>query len=73
MENSKVWYLSKGIWGGILSGLVGALALLGVAVDANFVNVVSDKIVLVIPAAITVVGAILAIVGRIKAVKKIGK
>ena len=70
---NKSWYRSKGVWGGILAGIVGVLGLIGLAVPADFVEVVSDKIVVCIEAGIALVGGALAIYGRVKAVEKIGK
>lgn len=71
--NTKPWYLSKTIWGGVLAALVGALGLFGLGFPADFVSGVTDDVVRSIEAGVALVGGALAIWGRVKAVTKVGK
>ena len=68
--DSKPWYMSKTVWGGLLS-IVGiacprAIAALGGS------DAAADQIITVVGAGVTLVGGILAIYGRVKASTTIG-
>lgn len=67
MKDEKIWYLSRGIWGGVAS-IVGGLALLvGIEIDVNEVEALRESML----ALATVVGGILSVVGRKRAESKI--
>ena len=65
----KHWYLSKTIIGGILALLAGIAGLFGYAIDASAQATLTDLIY----SASSAIGGIVAIVGRIKADRKVGK
>lgn len=74
METKK-WYQSKGIDGG-LATIAGAIAMIIVMVLKHFgIDAVSetDNIVNLIIAAVTCIGGLLAIIGRLKAKTTIGR
>jgi hypothetical protein len=67
MENKKPWYVSKTVWSGILTVLIGAYDLIGANLAPTFGWTLPQ-----VPAWIfTVLGA-LGIYGRVSAEKKIG-
>ncbi len=64
----KVWYRSKGIWGGLITFLSLILALFfGVQVSEDEKTVFIDSLVAIGTALSLLFGGILAIVGRVKA------
>ena len=65
----KHWYLSKTIIGGILALLAGIAGLFGYALDAE----TQRSLVELIYSLSSTIGGIVAIVGRIKADRKVGK
>jgi len=69
MEDNKPWYASKGVWGSLVAmgaGIAGAIW--GVSVtDADQATIVSS-----ITAIAGAVGGIIALIGRLKASKKVG-
>lgn len=72
--NVKTWYKSRTIWGGIVaisSGLVSAA--FGVHLDASIQQSIVDYAVNYGPSAGCMVGGLVAIYGRIKAIATIGK
>ena len=72
MENeTKKWYLSRGIWGGILVVLGLVLQFFGIQLSAEEQNQISGLIIEIIAVVSELVGAILAIVGRVKAKTRI--
>lgn len=71
--DSKPWYLSKAIWGGVMAAIVGALGLLGFVFPEGFVDAMSGDLVATVTAGVALVGGVLAIIGRVKAVTRIGK
>lgn len=64
---TKKWYESKTIWGGIIALLAAALGAFGYVIDTDTQATIVE-LVNVIGAAI---GGLLAIIGRIKANKKV--
>ena len=66
--NNKPWWKSKGVWGGVVAALAAVAAVFGITVDEVTQKVILDAIVAVTAA----IGAILAIVGRVKAKGGIG-
>lgn len=69
MEDFKGMFASKTVWGGIVALLAGVLGLLGYTVNA------ADQATLIemATAVAASVGGVIAIYGRVKASKKIGK
>ena len=70
---TKPWYMSKGIWGGVLAAIVGFLGLFGFVFPPEFVEAMSTDVVATVTAGVALTGGVLAIIGRLKAVKKVGK
>ena len=64
---TKKWYESKTIWGGIIALLAAALGAFGYAVDTDMQATIVDLVTVIG----TAVGGLLAIIGRIKAHKKV--
>lgn len=71
-QNQKPWYLSKTIWGAIIGVMAGGLALVGHGLSSDAQTWLTDEVVQVIEAGVTVVGGLFAIYGRVKAETKIG-
>ena len=69
---SKPWYLSKGVIGGLVSAVAGVLALLGHALPDGSIPFLTDQVTNIAEGVFAVVGGITAIYGRIKADKRIG-
>ena len=70
MEESKSWYQSKTIIGILvtfLAGIVGILKIFGIDLGLG-----EAEITAFILAVFTVIGTVLAVVGRLKATKSIG-
>lgn len=66
METKK-WYQSKAIWGGIVAVASGLAGLIGVEIDEQ----TQQDIVNVIVEVGSVVGGVMAIYGRLKANKEV--
>ena len=66
MMNKKKWYLSKGVIGGLVAGLATIAGLLGYNVGVEGQEEITTGV-------IALVGAALAIYGRVKAVDKVKK
>lgn len=66
---TKKWFESKAIWGGIIALLAAIAGAFGYAVDAD----TQTNIVELVTVIGTGLGGLLAIFGRIKAEKKVGK
>jgi hypothetical protein len=69
---TKPFYASMGIWGGAIAGASVLFGFFGVTIDAETQRVIATEAVALITAAGTVIGSVLAIWGRIRAVKRIG-
>lgn len=69
MEENKAWWQSKTVWGGLVAVGASAAGLLGYTVDAGMQDQLAELFVL----GATAIGGFIAIFGRIKATKKIGK
>ena len=68
METKK-WWESKAVWGGIVAVLAGAAGLFGVSLGVEDQAYVIDAITAIASA----VGGLLAVYGRVKADTKVGK
>ena len=69
MEDVKGMFQSKAIWGGIIAVLAGIAGLFGVQIDPSLQAEIATQAI----AAVSVIGGALAIYGRLKATKSIGK
>ena len=69
MYDEKLWWQSKGVWGGLVAALAGVAGLAGYVVDADSQAAIVEILLLVSGS----VGGVLATVGRVKATKVIGK
>ncbi|WP_102957775.1 hypothetical protein [Mangrovicella endophytica] len=67
MEDTKSWYQSKTIWGSLVSLGVALASFFGVDIEGS----TSDALILALGNAATAVGAVVAIIGRIRAEKSI--
>lgn len=66
---AKKWWESKAVWGGIVAVLAGASGLFGITLGADEQAQVADAAMAIASA----VGGLLAVYGRVKADKKVGK
>lgn len=71
--NNKSWYASKGVWGGIIAVLAGVLPLVGVNLTGDDQTVVAEGLAAIGAAVAAIIGGGVAIWGRLKAKKPIGK
>jgi hypothetical protein len=69
--NSKNWYESKGVWGGIVAVLAGIMAMAGHSLSPQTQQVIVDNGVGIATAVATIAGGLVAIYGRLKADKVI--
>jgi hypothetical protein len=67
MDEAKTWYRSKTIWGGIVALAAAVGGLVGLDVDAEQ----GSALTLAFTQAASAIGAIVAIIGRLEAVKPI--
>ena len=76
MEESKAWYQSIGVWGGVTGTVAGVAGLFGYTISpedqANVANALSQTVTLVSSLA-ALGGGLAAIFGRVRASKAIGK
>lgn len=68
MDDTKAWYASSGVWGGIIAVVTAGLGFFHFTISAaDQVNVVQG-----LATAGAAVGGLVAVIGRIAASKKIG-
>ncbi len=75
MYDTKPWYQSSGVWGGlvaVLSPIAGYFGYTLTAEDAAAVAEGVTQLIVVSSGLASVVGGIFAIIGRVRASKKIG-
>lgn len=70
METKK-WYQSKAVWGGIIAVASGVLGIFGKQIDPATQEFLSQSAVEIATTITTIVGGILAIYGRMRANKVI--
>ena len=72
---AKKWWMSRTIWGAILAAIFGLLPVFGVGVevDEKTQGVILDNLMLVIQAGGVLVGAVLAVFGRVSAKRRVKK
>ena len=68
MDDSKPWWQSTGVWGGVVAVLAVGLGFFGYQISGDL----QAELVETITSAIALGGGVLAIWGRIKATKTIG-
>jgi hypothetical protein len=66
-QDTKAWYLSKTVWGGILAIAASGMSLAGVDLGALDQAELADQI----PALLGAVGGIIAVAGRLSARRKL--
>ena len=67
MADEKQWYQSKTIWGGLVAFAAALAGLFGADIDAA----TGDALALALAQAAAAIGAAIAIIGRLDAVKTI--
>lgn len=67
MDETKSWYMSKTVWGGLIAVVAGAAGAFGYTIAPDDQAQIVDAVV----AAATVVGGLLAVFGRVKASKAV--
>ena len=71
MEDTKPWYASKAVIGGVLAAVAGIAAMIGYQFSAPAVEQTTNDTLLIVESIVAIIGGALAIWGRIKATKKI--
>lgn len=72
--DTKPWYASKGIWGGIISVVALIVGIFGVeGLTPEVQSAIVDNLVVVASGVGTLIGTVLGIYGRLKATSAIGK
>ena len=66
-QDTKAWYESKSVWGGLLAVVAGIAGVFGYAVSPEDQAVLAEAAVSIV----SVAGGLLAVFGRIKASKAI--
>lgn len=72
MDNGKAWWASRGVWGGVVAAASGVAGMFGMTVDAAAQAQMTETLISVC-SALSMVGGVVAIIGRLRADKKIGK
>jgi len=67
-EQTKSFLQSKGVWGGLIAFIAAAGGIAGYSVSAEDMDTLST----LVPSIAGIVGAVIAIYGRVKASKQIG-
>lgn len=67
MDETKSWYMSKTVWGGLIAVAAGAAGAFGYTIAPDDQAQIVDAVVVVA----TVVGGLLAVFGRVKASKAV--
>ncbi|QDP59291.1 MAG: hypothetical protein Tp136SUR676911_30 [Prokaryotic dsDNA virus sp.] len=69
MKDSKKWYQSKSVWGGIVALLAVLLGAFGYSITGDDQSLLIDSLSIIGGA----VGSLVAIYGRVKASKRVSK
>jgi hypothetical protein len=64
----KAWYLSKGVWGGIVATLAGFSSLL---LNVSWTDIAQNQLVDLLVSLGSLIGGLLAVLGRLFATRKI--
>lgn len=72
MDETKSWYASKGVWGGIVALASIIAGFFGITIDENTQAVIVDQVTGSAAAIGVIAGAVTAIYGRIAATKQVG-
>jgi hypothetical protein len=67
MNDQKAWYLSKGVWSGIIAAGAGVAGLFGWTIPEGEVQNITEYVV----SGIVTVAGLAGVYGRIKATKKL--
>ena len=68
MNGTKAWWQSRAVWGGLVAALAGIGGLFGLNLDETSQGMIVDVAVQMA----TVAGALIAVIGRVRASKRIG-
>ena len=66
-KDTKKWYMSKSVWGGMIAVAAAVAGAFGFSIGAEEQSILAESAV----AVAGIVGAVVAVVGRVKASKKI--
>lgn len=69
MEENKSWWQSKTVWGGIIAFAAGIAGVFGIAVPEAVQGDIAEHVT----ALASALGGLIAVYGRIKAERKVGK
>jgi hypothetical protein len=69
MDDSKPWWQSNGVWGGIVAVVAVILGFFGYEIGGEL----QGELVEAITGAVAIVGALWGIIGRVRASKRIGQ
>jgi len=67
MDETKPWYASKGVWGGIIAAAAGVAGMLGYSISDTDVSTLTE----LISAGVATVAGLVAVIGRVVASHKI--
>lgn len=68
MDDTKAWYLSRTVWGGLVAVAASLLQAAGVTIDGTVQGSIADDLVALAGA----IGGLVAIYGRIAAERRLG-
>ena len=68
MNDTKPWYASKGVWGGIIAAVAGLAGMFGYAISDADVSSLTE----VATGLVAAIGGAVSVIGRIVATKRVG-
>ena len=71
MEDTKKWYLSRGVWGGIIAAVASIAGIVGHTINIEQQTQIVNTIMVLVPLFASAVGGLMALYGRIKAKHKL--
>ena len=71
MEDTKKWYLSRGVWGGIIATISGIAGIAGHSVNIEQQTQIVNTIMILAPFGASTMGGLVALYGRLKANHKL--
>ncbi len=71
--DSKAWYMSKTVWGGLVAMAALIAGIFGHPITADTQNIIVDNMETIVTGVVGIAGAAMAIYGRVKASTTITK